>query len=189
MLVRFRWPYFRRLELDVSRSSGSVFAPVHAQPRFSCLILVVQKPRLHFEPQHGGFGANPRSGRERSYAESIRFERRTRPSLLDATQRFVLSGSYGLPQWHDAPKAAGFFVNGWQLNTIVSLASGTPFTVYDSANVSLQGQAPEISGFYSSRPSSLLRRHSYEIGDKAEMITGPYAVDRLVKDALARQNI
>jgi Carboxypeptidase regulatory-like domain/TonB dependent receptor len=75
------------------------------------------------------------------------------PSLFDATQRFVLSGSYGLPRWHDAPKAAGFFVNGWQLNTIVNLASGTPFTVYDSANVSLQGQAPEISGFYSSRPN------------------------------------
>jgi hypothetical protein len=43
-------------------------------------------------------------------------------------------------------------VNGWQFNTIASLSTGTPFTVYDSANVSLQGSAPEISGFYSSRP-------------------------------------
>jgi hypothetical protein len=43
--------------------------------------------------------------------------------------------------------------NGWQLNTISSLSSGTPFTVYDSADVSLQGSAPEISGFYSSRPN------------------------------------
>jgi hypothetical protein len=43
-------------------------------------------------------------------------------------------------------------VNGWQFNGIGSFSSGTPFTVYDSANVSLQGQAPEISGFYSSRP-------------------------------------
>jgi hypothetical protein len=33
------------------------------------------------------------------------------------------------------------------------LASGTPFTVYDSANVALQGSSPEITGFYSSRPN------------------------------------
>ncbi len=44
-------------------------------------------------------------------------------------------------------------MNGWQLNTIVNLSSGTPFTVYDSANVSLQGSSPEITGFYSSRPN------------------------------------
>jgi hypothetical protein len=75
------------------------------------------------------------------------------PSLFDARHRFVLSGSYLLPEWRAAPKPAGFFVNGWQLNTIVNIASGTPFTVYDSANVSLQGQAPEITGFYSSRPN------------------------------------
>ena len=35
----------------------------------------------------------------------------------------------------------------------MSVSSGTPFTVYDSADVSLQGSAPEISGFYSSRPN------------------------------------
>jgi hypothetical protein len=30
--------------------------------------------------------------------------------------------------------------------------SGTPFTVFDSNDVALQGQAPEISGFSSNRP-------------------------------------
>jgi hypothetical protein len=75
------------------------------------------------------------------------------PSLFDSTHRFVLSGSYVLPQWKDAPRPAGFFVNGWQLNAIASGSSGTPFTVYDSANVSLQGTAPDITGFYSSRPN------------------------------------
>jgi hypothetical protein len=74
------------------------------------------------------------------------------PSLFDATHRFMFSGSYALPRWQGAPKAAGWVVNGWQLNTITSLSTGTPFTVYDSANVSLQGSAPEITGFYSSRP-------------------------------------
>jgi hypothetical protein len=75
------------------------------------------------------------------------------PSLFDATHRFVFSGSYPLPQWKNAPKAGAILLNGWQVNTIATLSTGTPFTVYDSADVSLQGSAPEISGFYSSRPS------------------------------------
>ena len=73
-------------------------------------------------------------------------------SLFDATHRFVFNGSYALPSWRSAPKPAAVLLNGWQLNTIATLSTGTPFTVYDSADVSLQGSAPEISGFYSSRP-------------------------------------
>ncbi|HTS60494.1 MAG TPA: carboxypeptidase regulatory-like domain-containing protein [Candidatus Acidoferrales bacterium] len=75
------------------------------------------------------------------------------PSLFDATHRFVFSGSYALPVWRGAPKAAAVLLNGWQVNTIANLSTGTPFTVYDSANVALQGSAPEITGFYSSRPN------------------------------------
>jgi carboxypeptidase family protein len=74
------------------------------------------------------------------------------PSLFDATHRFVFSGTYALPLWRHASPAAAFLLNGWHVNTITSISSGTPFTVYDSADVSLQGSAPEISGFYSSRP-------------------------------------
>ena len=75
------------------------------------------------------------------------------PSIFDARQRLSLSGIYLLPRWKQAPKAASALVNGWQLNVIGAFSSGTPFTVYDSANVSEQGSAPEISGFYSSRPN------------------------------------
>jgi hypothetical protein len=82
------------------------------------------------------------------------------PSLFDATHRFVFSGTWALPGWRDAPRAAAFFTNGWQLNTISSLSTGTPFTVYDSANVSLQGSAPEITGFYSSRPDLISNPNS-----------------------------
>ena len=77
------------------------------------------------------------------------------PSLFDATNRFVFSGTYALPTWKGVSRAASIFVNGWQFNTIVNLASGTPFTVYDSANVALQGTAPEITGFFSSRPNAI----------------------------------
>ena len=77
------------------------------------------------------------------------------PSLFDATNRFVFSGTYMLPSWHAAPRAAALALKGWQLNTIVTLSSGTPFTVYDSDNAPMQGTAPEITGFYSSRPNVL----------------------------------
>ena len=82
------------------------------------------------------------------------------PSLFDATHRFVFSATYALPLWKNAPKAAAALFNGWQANTIASLSTGTPFTVYDSANVSLQGSAPEISGFYSSRPDLISNPNS-----------------------------
>ena len=77
------------------------------------------------------------------------------PSLFDATHRFVFSGTYLLPSWRTGPSVAKQLINGWQLNTIVSLASGAPFTVYDSDNASEQGSSPEITGFFSSRPDVL----------------------------------
>ncbi|MGC4053801.1 MAG: TonB-dependent receptor [Paludibaculum sp.] len=78
------------------------------------------------------------------------------PSLFDARHRFVFSGSYVIPgPSKSAAAAARALLGGWQLNSIMNFASGTPFTVYDSANVSLQGSAPEITGFYSSRPDAV----------------------------------
>jgi hypothetical protein len=50
-------------------------------------------------------------------------------SLFDATQRFVFSGTYVLPQWKNATKTAAVLLNGWQTNMIASLSTGTPFTV------------------------------------------------------------
>jgi len=74
------------------------------------------------------------------------------PALSDARQRFMFSGTWALPKLRSAPRALAFIANGWQLNAIASLSTGTPFTVYDSADVSLQGSASEMTGFYSSRP-------------------------------------
>jgi hypothetical protein len=74
------------------------------------------------------------------------------PSLFDAKLRFVFSGTYAIPAWRNGSRLAQYLTNGWQFNAIATLSSGTPFTVYDSADVSLQGSAPEITGFYSSKP-------------------------------------
>ena len=74
-------------------------------------------------------------------------------SLFDARHRLVLSYQWSLPFW---TKAQGWYqkaFGGWQLNGIVTVMSGTPFTVFDSNDVSDQGGAPEITGFSANRPN------------------------------------
>jgi hypothetical protein len=74
------------------------------------------------------------------------------PSLFDAKHRWVGSGSWELPWAKTMRGVAGALLAGWQVNGIVTMSSGTPFTVYDTRNVSQQGSHPQITGFYGSRP-------------------------------------
>ena len=74
------------------------------------------------------------------------------PSLFDARHHFVFSYQWSLPFFHDAPGWSQAVLGGWQLNGIATLMSGTPFTVFDSTDVSNQGGAPEITGFSANRP-------------------------------------
>ncbi len=73
-------------------------------------------------------------------------------SLFDARHRFVISYQWDLPFLNHAQGWYGHVLGGWQVNGITTFQTGTPFTVYDSAGVSAQGGAPEISGFPSDRP-------------------------------------
>jgi outer membrane receptor protein involved in Fe transport len=74
-------------------------------------------------------------------------------SMFDSRQRFVLSYQWSLPLLQRSHSWYGHVLGNWQLNGIVTAMTGTPFTVFDSNDVSLQGQAPEISGFSSNRPN------------------------------------
>src|SRR6202451_4635208 len=74
-------------------------------------------------------------------------------SMFDARNRFVLSYQWSLPFFQHSSSWYGYILGNWQLNGIFTAMSGTPFTVFDSNDVSLQGQAPEISGFSSNRPN------------------------------------
>jgi len=74
-------------------------------------------------------------------------------SMFDARHRFVLSYQWNLPFGKNAEGWKRQLIGGWQVNGITTFMTGTPFTVYDSAGVSLQGGAPEISGFPSDRPN------------------------------------
>jgi hypothetical protein len=77
------------------------------------------------------------------------------PSLFDARHRVVGSGSWQPRVSNSAPALARHILRGWELNLILSHNSPTPFTVYDSTNVSLQANSPPISGIPASRPDLL----------------------------------
>ncbi len=74
-------------------------------------------------------------------------------SIFDARHRFVVSYQWDLPFFRGEKSWRARILGGWQANGITTFMSGTPFTVYDSAGVSAQGGAPEISGFPSDRPN------------------------------------
>jgi hypothetical protein len=74
-------------------------------------------------------------------------------SMFDARHRFVLSYQWSLPFLQHSNNWYAQVLGDWQINGIFTAMSGTPFTVFDSNDVSLQGQAPEISGFSSNRPN------------------------------------
>ena len=74
------------------------------------------------------------------------------PSLFDAKHRFVASGIWEVPFAKNTQGVTRVLFNGWQVNTIVTANSATPFTVYDTANVALQASSPPISGYAASRP-------------------------------------
>src|SRR6185437_7605492 len=60
------------------------------------------------------------------------------PSLFDARHRLVFSYEWDLPFWQHQQTWYEHALGGWQLNGIVTAMSGTPFTVFDSNDVSEQ---------------------------------------------------
>ena len=74
-------------------------------------------------------------------------------SLFDARQRFVFSYEWQIPFWKDGQNWYQKALGNWQLSGVYSASTGTPFTIYDSSDPSLQGDSPEISGFVGDRPN------------------------------------
>jgi len=74
-------------------------------------------------------------------------------SMFDSRNRFVLSYEWAVPFWKEGATWYQHVLGNWQFNGIFTAASGTPFTVFDSNDVALEGSAPEISGFSSERPN------------------------------------
>jgi hypothetical protein len=74
-------------------------------------------------------------------------------SMFDARHRFVLSYQWSIPYLQHSSTVYGHVLGNWQLNGILTAMSGTPFTVFDSSDPSMQGSAPEITGFAADRPN------------------------------------
>jgi hypothetical protein len=74
-------------------------------------------------------------------------------SLFDSRHRFAGSVSYALPFARSLTGVSRALLDGWQVNALLAVNSATPFTVYDSANVSLQAPHPGVSGMFGDRPN------------------------------------
>jgi hypothetical protein len=73
-------------------------------------------------------------------------------SLFDSRHRVAGSLTYALPSIGNAKGVVGALLDGWRFNALLAANSSTPFTVYDSANVSLQAPHPGVSGMFGDRP-------------------------------------
>lgn len=74
-------------------------------------------------------------------------------SLFDSRQRFAGSVIYAIPFAHGLAGPSRTLLDGWQFSALLAVNSNTPFTVYDSANVSLQAPHPGVSGMFGDRPN------------------------------------
>jgi len=100
-----------------------------------------------------GTGAN---AADEQLFQSIRLDR----ALADTDQRhrFILSGVYELPfgrgkkYGNNIGKAENYLLGGWQLNTIIALQSGLPFTMQSPGN---PGKArPDLAGNLTTSPGN-----------------------------------
>jgi Carboxypeptidase regulatory-like domain len=74
-------------------------------------------------------------------------------SLFDSRHRFAASATYAVPFARNLTGVSRAVLDGWQFNGLLALNSSTPFTVYDTANVSLQAPHPGVSGMFGDRPN------------------------------------
>ncbi len=74
-------------------------------------------------------------------------------SLFDSRHRFAGSVTYAVPFARNFTGMSRTLLDGWQFSALLAVNSSTPFTVYDSANVSLQAPHPGVSGMFGDRPN------------------------------------
>jgi hypothetical protein len=123
-----------------------------------------------------GAAARPLAGENDIAQNPFNLRAEHGPSLFDARHRFVLSGSWQVPVASSLAGWSRTLLAGWQVNGIANVTSGTPFTVFDSTNVSLQANHPPVSGFFASRPDVI-----------ADPNSGPHTVEQWVSRSAFRR--
>jgi hypothetical protein len=107
-------------------------------------------------------------------------------SLFDSRHRLAASVIYTVPYGKDLRGVSGALLHGWQVNGLLAVNSSTPFTVYDSANVSLQAPHPGVSGMFGDRPN-VLRNPNKNAPHRVSQWIDPSALQRLDPVANAGQ--
>jgi hypothetical protein len=107
-------------------------------------------------------------------------------SAFDSRHRFVASVIYAFPFAHGFTGVSRVLLDGWQFTALLAINSGTPFTVYDSANVSLQAPHPGVSGMFGDRPN-VLRNPNKGAPHTVSQWVSPSAFQRLDPVANAGQ--
>lgn len=86
------------------------------------------------------------------------------PADFDQSIRFNASANYLLPKFN-VNRFAGAIVNGWQANAIISLQTGSPFTVVSGTDRSLSGigndYADVVPGVNPNQPAGFSRIKKY----------------------------
>lgn len=126
----------------------------------------------HSSMNLGGASSQPLAGENDLAQNPFDLAAEHGPSLFDARHRFVASGSWAPRVTRNAPSPVRAIFGDWQFNLIATHNSPTPFTVYDSTNVSLQAPSPPISGYPASRPNL--------VGDPN---SGPHTVNEWINPA------
>ncbi len=103
-------------------------------------------------------------------------------SLFDTRHRFVLSYQWSLPFWRQPHGWYQQILGNWQVNGIVTAMTGTPFTVFDGNDFSVQGSAPEISGFFSNRPNVVAGQNPNDGPKTPSQWLNPNAFQRITQD-------
>jgi len=103
-------------------------------------------------------------------------------SLFDSRHRLVLSYQWAIPVYQNPHGWYQQILGRWQLNGIATVMSGTPFTVFDSVDVSEQGSAPEITGFSANRPNLVPGQNPNAGPKNATAWLNPAAFQRITPD-------
>jgi hypothetical protein len=94
--------------------------------------------------------------------------------------------TYAIPFARGLTSLSRTLLDGWQFNALLAVNSSTPFTVYDSANVSLQAPHPGVSGMFGDRPNAVGNPNS-GAPHKVSQWVSPSAFQRLDPVANAGQ--
>ena len=94
----------------------------------------------------------------------------------------MLSYQWSLPWWRQPKGWYQQVLGNWQVNGIVTAMTGTPFTVFDGNDFSVQGSAPEISGFFSNRPNVVAGQDPNAGPKTTSAWLNPNAFQRITQD-------